>query len=486
MNRYMGNPKHSMTKATTPHDNNTDSSDLLSMLDVIEQLYGVSRMVISSHSATAVILSLAVEVQTLLTKLKAMRQRWTVHLPFKEASSVDFIEWGNRMKQLSANVKAADSRNCLNPAHGRPSCHCLLDLYQQAAEASAGKSEEDDMTDPIQLLKHHTAIQAELTAQRKECMESISLLISGHLAKRKGLNVAGLSDLDTVRSSCSALLAELSEELFLLHEQQVKLITPAQYERLAERILFETVYEGQIARREARDFMHNWRNGVPAGKLEESRQEQMEKTKEEIRHTKHGVKLEQYVNLDGDFYAQRSEFGKFLFNRRRDITRAELRQLIYLVYCVLYFQTDAKQEAERLAGISATAEDAPAEGKLELPVEFKQTLRDSQPAVDLFYKILRRVEPYINKSGASVPDSTPELCDHYRDWGWYHLLTAFEQLDFLPKNSSKSAFSKFINSKFPHRTDQSVYRDLYRNSSVNDPNIVADVVKEFEPVKSLI
>ena len=144
-----------------------------------------------------------------------------------------------------------------------------------------------------------------------------------------------------------------------MHEQQVKIFSAKDYERLADRILYESEYEGQSARREARDAMHNWRNGVPVGKLEESRREQIEHTKEEIRHTKHGVKLELYVNLDADFSSQRSEFGRFLFNRRRDITRTELRQLIYLVYCVYYYQTDALQEADKPKSImpaSATEE----------------------------------------------------------------------------------------------------------------------------------
>lgn len=474
-----------MTTGTTADDKKADSSDLLSMLKIIEQLYDTSRKMINSHSAAAILLSLAFEVQTLLTKLRAMHQRWTVHLPFKEACTVDFIDWSIRTKKLASVIQSANIRNCLDPSNGAPSTHCLLDIYEQAVEVVDDSLEKADLTDPTQLLSHQAALQKELIDQREKCVDAISRLISAYFTDHQGLNITGLCNLSTIRTSCSNLLSELSDELFQLHEQQVKIFTSKDYERLADRILYEEEYEGQIARREARDIMHNWLNGVPEGKLEECRKAQIEQTKEEIRHTKYGVKLEQYVNLDADFSSQRSEFGRFLFNRRKDITRAELRELILLVYCVFYYQKDALQEASQPVRDSAVPVSVERENLPELPVDFNQRLRDSKAATTRFYHILRRVEPYINNSGTSVPGSTPELCAHYKDWTWYHLKAAFEKLEILPKNSSQSAFATFMNQLFPQRTTGSVSRSLYRNTNLNSSNIVADVVKEFQPVTSL-
>ena len=472
-----------LTTANGADDKSHDSSDLLSMLRAIEQLYAASRIVISSHSEVAILVSLAVEVQTLLTKLRAMRQRWAVHLPFKEASTVDFVEWSNKAKHLASVIRSVDSRQCLSPDLSCPSCHCLIDIYLQAADASC-HSEQDDMPDPKLLLNHHAAVLERLATQREQCIDAISQLISCQIADKQGLGIVQQGNLVTVRNSCSDLLTELAEELFQLHEQQVKIFSDKDYERLADRILYEDEYEGQIARREARDIMHNWRNGVPTGKLEESRKAQIEQTKEEIRKTKHGVKLEEYVNLDADFYGQRSEFGKFLFNRRRSITRSELRELILLVYCVYYYQKDVLQEAELPDGVSGMLDDKTSELYPDLPTGFEQKLRDNQVATMRFYRILRRVEPYVNNSGASVSGSTPDLCAHYKDWGWYHVKTAFEhdKLGFLPKNSSKSSFAQFIHSQFPRRKALTVQRAIYRNENVNSPNIVADVIKEFSEV----
>lgn len=482
----MNNSDTRLTIGNITNDKSADSSDLLSMLNIIDQLYDVSCIVINSHSAAAILVSLAMEVQTLLTKLRAMRQRWTVHLPFKEASTVNFVDWSNRTKQLSIAIKTADTRKCINPANTFPSSHCLLDLYQEAKNASAPNSENEDMSDPKQLLQHHAAMQEELASKREQCVDSISQLVSSHLTKREGLNISTLNDLSTIRSSCSTMLIELSEELNLLHEQQVKIFTAKDYERLADRILREEEYEGPIVQREARDIMHNWRNGVPTGKLEESRKEQIELTKEEIRRTKHGVKFEQYVNLDDDFYSQRSEFGRFLFNRRRDITRTELRQLLLLAYCVYYYQKDALQESEPQVPDSVDPDSVTKETCPALPTDFNQRLRESQSAMKRFYGILRKIEPYINKGGSSVHGSTPELCARYKGWTWYHIITAFEQLEFLPHNSNKAAFAQFIHNLFPPRTESSVSRSVYRNPNVKSTKIVADVVKEFQPVTLLM
>lgn len=482
----MNNTEKKLTTSDTTIDKSVDSCDLLSILNIIEHLYYVSCRVINNYSETAVLVSLAVEVQTLLTKLRAMSKRWSVHIPFKEATSVDFIKWSNRAVQLSNEIRSADFRTSLTPGDESLSSHCLIDLYHEAKQTLDECTETTDTTDPKLLLKYHEAMQEELTNQRERCIETISQMIYSQFSEEKDVKLSGMQNIDTVRDICSSLLMELASELDSLHEQQVKIFNPKDYERLAYRILYEPEYEGQIARREARDSMRNWRNGVPEGKLEESLKEQIEHIKEEIRHTKHGVKLEQYVNLDADFYDQRSEFGRFLFNRRRDITRTELRQLIYLVYCVYYYQTDGLQETDKPKTEIHESDTETTKTYPPLPVEFNQQLRENQIAMNCFYGILCRVEPYINNNGYDVAGSSPELCTKYKDWTWYHLQTAFEKLRFLPGNSSKKPFSSFINSLFPHRKESSVNRALYRNSNLNSPNIVADVVKEFQPVLTLM
>lgn len=476
----MNNPEHILTITNSANDKCADSSDVLSLLQVIEQLYKASRIVINSYSASAIQLSMAIELQTLLTKLHAMHNRWSIHLPFKEASSVDFMEWSSRAAQMAEEIGGGDLRYCLDVKNDIPSCHCLVDLYDQSTQKSFEIQEIE--SEATIMLNRRSVMQDALRDKRMDCVESISQMVTSQLSSKHTLDLTSLKDTDATRTACSSLLKELSLLLQDMHSQLVKIFNTQDYERLADRILLETEYEGPKARREAREAVVNWRNGVPLKNLDSDRKSQIELIKEEIRKTKHGVKLEQYVDLDDDFLKQRSEFGRFLFHRRREISRAELRQLILLVYSVYYYQQDA---SEQVCTIS-TSIDSSFSVETNLPTDFLQALRGSQTAVRLFVEILHKVEPYINNNGTSVPDSTPELCAHYKDWSWCHLLSAFEQMDFLTKNSSKSHFATFIHSLFPHRTEESVNRALYRNTNLNSTSIVADVMKEFKPVRSLI
>ena len=58
----MDNTDQKLTYNNAAIDKRIDSSDLLSMLNIINHLYEVSRVVLSSYSAAAVLMSLAVEV----------------------------------------------------------------------------------------------------------------------------------------------------------------------------------------------------------------------------------------------------------------------------------------------------------------------------------------------------------------------------------------------------------------------------------------
>ena len=171
-----------------------------------------------------------------------MRQRWEIHLPFKEASSVDFVSSSKWAEQLSNLIGAGDCRSCLNPSSKVPSCHCLFDLYHEAIQSSRENAETIDLADPLQLIRYHSTIQANLTNSREQCLDTISQLVSARLNESKGLNISAIGNLTEVRSTCSVLLKELSNELYQMHEQQVKIFNAQDYERLAIRILQESEY----------------------------------------------------------------------------------------------------------------------------------------------------------------------------------------------------------------------------------------------------
>lgn len=488
----MNSNDNSLTISSFVNDTKHDSADVLSLLQVIEQLYIASRRVINSHSAVAILLSMSVELQTLLIKLQAMHRRWSVHLPFKEASTVEFPMWSSKAAQMAEIIAKGDCRYCMDADNDIPSCHCLVDLYDQAIRQSAdttGADAPEIETDAMQMLNRRSKTQEALRGCREQCVEAITQMVTSRIFANHPLDLTTLGDLQKARTVSSSLLIELSGLLQQMHDQLVKYINAQDYERLADRILFEAEYEGQDARREAREAVVNWRNGVPVKNLESERLAQIEKVKEAIRKTRHGVKLEQYVDLDDDFQKQRSEFGRFLFNRRREISREELRQLILLVYSVYYYQQDMHQAIGSTDSVAPDLSNIPSDitdsipDFPPLPADFCAQLRNSQAATMRFYRILFRVEPFVNSG--KPKDCTEEQLAHYKDWTWCYLQTAFEQLGFLPKGSNKTNLARFIHTVFPHRSEGSVNRSLCRNTNPNSHNIVSDIVKEFQPVTEL-
>ena len=76
-----------------------DKSDVLSLLLSIESMYDTCQNVLNTYSQTALVLSMAIEAQMLLMKLRVMKNRWNYHLPFKEACLVDFYDWSKKIEK---------------------------------------------------------------------------------------------------------------------------------------------------------------------------------------------------------------------------------------------------------------------------------------------------------------------------------------------------------------------------------------------------
>ena len=90
-----------MTNRKTLADRQQDKSTVLSLLESIERIYLSCQSVLNTYSQTTLMLSVAIEAQMLLMKLRMMKDRWRCHLPFKEASTVDFYDWGKKVEEMA-------------------------------------------------------------------------------------------------------------------------------------------------------------------------------------------------------------------------------------------------------------------------------------------------------------------------------------------------------------------------------------------------
>lgn len=474
------------------NDLRNDTSDVLSLLQTIDQLYQVSCSVLNDHTQTALRMSIAIEAQMLLSKLQAMSQRWKIHLPFKEACLVEFFDWSERMSLISKEIVASAAEDARRKFEKYcPSKHFMLDLYAMLNEKDVSKEKPYyEETDIQKFIERQDLMRTYVVERWKEYVTEVSDKTVQDLASRGDADIELSYDADYVQTICCKVLEDLSEELYALNQRLTTPISRKDFSRLAERILIEGDYGGNYAFLKAKAKVYTWRNNTPYDRIEIERDEKIKETITEIEKTKFGGLFMQNVKVYKDFDSQRDCFGKFLFSVRRDITKEDLSKLFELIFRIYHLRNISGQDehdadndktndvSQRHFGqMDAGTENPP------LPVEFIQSFRSNDEAVAKFYELLRKVGPNINRQ-KKKEDVTKS--SKYSSWKWIHLEDALIQLKLLARNVSKSTFSQFIHSVFPDRSEVSVYRALYRTDESTYDNIVDDVATYFQPVKEII
>ena len=72
---------------------NNKKSDILTILENIDKMLQCGTTMVNSIAGNMQMLAIAVEAQSLASKLKLAAERWRYKLPFKEACDVDFKLW---------------------------------------------------------------------------------------------------------------------------------------------------------------------------------------------------------------------------------------------------------------------------------------------------------------------------------------------------------------------------------------------------------
>ena len=77
---------------------NIKKSDILTILENIDKMLQCCTTMVNSIAGNMQMLAIAVEAQSLASKLKLAAERWRYKLPFKEACDVDFKLWEEKIK----------------------------------------------------------------------------------------------------------------------------------------------------------------------------------------------------------------------------------------------------------------------------------------------------------------------------------------------------------------------------------------------------
>lgn len=478
------------------YDRRSDKSDVLSLIQTIDQLYQVSCSVLNDHTQTSLRMSIAIEAQMLLSKLQAMNRRWKIHLPFKEACQVDFFDWSVRMAEISKEIVAAES----DEAHRKfvrycPSKHFMLDLYATVEDYSHSKEipyyEETDINKFVEQQKE---LQSRLADSWGDYVTKVSDRAVEDLAEKGEADIELSSDGMLVQLLCSKVLKELSDELYALNQRLTTPISRRDFSRLAERILIEEDYGGNYAFRKAKAKVNMWRNKTPYDRIETERDEKIKETIAEIEKTKFGGQFMQNVKIHKDLDTQRDSFGKFLFSVRASITKEDLSKLFELIFRIYHLRRVSEQDEQE----EQEVEEAPSKEQIKssfgqmdagtknppLPLEFSQTFRSNDEAVAKFFELLRKAGHYMNRPKRRANEGT--AVSQYSGWKWIHLEDALIEMKLLARNIRNRTFSDFIHSVFPDRSSDSVYRALYRTDESTYNSTVSDVKKYFKPVQEIL
>ena len=465
-----------------------DSSDVKSLLETIYQLYQVSCSVLNDHTQTSLRMSIAIEAQMLLSKLRVMNRRWKIHLPFKEASQVEFFIWSERIAKIGREMAGTvDGEAPRKLDRYCPSKHFLLDLYCVLAEQGDDKSHcyyED--TDVRYFVEQQELMRTLVADDWQSYVTKVSDKSVEDLASRSEADIELSYDGQFVQTICCKVLEDLSDELYSINQRLTMHITRKEFARLAERIMIEKEYGGQFAFLKAKAKVNTWVNSTPYDRIESERDEKIKECIAEIEKTRFGGLFMQNVKVYKDFDGQYDSFGKFLFTVRDRITKDELSQLFELVFSIHHLRNALTQnEQDDADGADDKTDEVTTvkSGNPDLPVEFSQNFRGNDEAVAKFYELLRKAGPHINRPKKSG-DTSPAA--KYASWKWKHLKEALIKLKLLVGDVGKRTFSKYIHSVFPDRSEDSIYHALCQHDSTISRSVTADIMKYFRVVSDIV
>ena len=495
-------------------DTSSYRSDVLSVLNNIEAMFRMSQSVLCSHARNGLLFSTAMEAQMLALKLDTMADRWRIHIPFKEACKVNFIEWAKKIEQISQYVHDMDNDADVTVELDTycPDKHFLLDLYTRLlaedglAETSSGASPYYAETNMNAFVKKQDRLHRTLAENWLDYLDNFSELTGRHIvdnARRYSemenlvedninkfspecLNsqIADMTDDCDIRIACCAALTELSRKLYALNESLERNFSPQHLVRLTDRILIEREYGGKDISKKVHTEIAQWNNATPDDEIDNGRTEEMQKAYNNIVEMKFRRNFQDYIkSFTPDIDQKKKEIGKFLFHCRGDITEAELQEFMANLFRIIHHRKDQlKDIEENPAGESPSVLETVAATP---DIYLSEKLSSSREAKRLFFSLLSNAGPYICRQ-LTFEQKKDASIRKYKGWSWRHLKQAFTRLGLIEAGLSDKDFFKFLSMALPDRTYSSISQGYYRTKHDPKDGIAERVVEEFLQVAEMM
>jgi hypothetical protein len=132
-------------------------------------MFEVCQNVLNTYTQTTLMLSITTEAKMLQLKLQVMKERWSYHLPFKEACMVDFYDWSKKVEEMSRWMIGNDETG--KPSESLPeycpSKHFMLDFYTLLPEnhPAAGALPYYSETNTVRLIAEQEKMRKQITKQ---------------------------------------------------------------------------------------------------------------------------------------------------------------------------------------------------------------------------------------------------------------------------------------------------------------------------------
>lgn len=297
-------------------------SGLLVLLDNMDLMVACYHGISSRHAREAWTQAFTIEVSMVTLKLRAMRNRWKLFLPFQEVMDVNFEEQLKRvncwLKVLGEDVETNGDEDTY-PGVELDNGY-LLDMMGMEVEPIPGglKPDElklavDDYCERVDKLLN----KSDLSGWEDAAMDRLELEVRT-LAE-------SFKDEDGSLRLCISAIRKLAYELNELEEFFWSELKEQQFMVLANRLMYR---DCQSAIKSAHDTVRKEHNSWPKSKERILARNMKERVKLQLLRDARGEELKEYIDLDYPALLDDACFGQYLFKARHELTTEEVQLMV--------------------------------------------------------------------------------------------------------------------------------------------------------------
>lgn len=458
---------------------NIKKSDILTVLENIDKMLQCCTTMVNSIAGRMQMFAIAIEAQSLASKLNLAAERWRYKLPFKEACDVDFKFWEEKIKDWAYEFFCIENDEETDGIEFfKPNADHFIDQYFHECQTMNTDNEERPFYMIDNAIRYNNLLlEYKIDIENKD---NDWKKIIDNAAFDEIADYSDLSDEDN--SMLKQILARmfwLSVSLYILrlalHKAHEALLCPeeAAYKSLYERL--SVAYFNQHIE-EAKTSFQGWLSKTPKKRQLKMLKEKLEKEKAKFFSGKWKEALENYFDIEK--VLEGTDAGKFIFKYREDLTLEEVGQIVgqyHKMACILeeISRLENKAEVKPVAKIAET----PQETKImELSPIFARGIRESATATNQIVEAIREI---------AVTTSTPDRkLSGGKTWG--HVKEALCLMGVIDCNCLGTEFGRAIEAICPDKKHTNVEQALKRYNSkkktTTDENIVTDIAKKLKAV----